>query len=73
MPNLSLTSKQLITGAALALLMAAIANLYITQIFGLHDRQIVIATAVLLALSIMYIGPSPQEIRDYRKQKRMRR
>lgn len=73
MHNLSLTSKRLITGAALVLLLGAIANLYITQIFSPHDRQIVVATAILLALSIMYIGPSPQEIRDYREQKRRRR
>ena len=73
MPNLSLTSKRLITGAALVLLLMAVANLYLTHLFDPHDRQIVVATAILLALSIMYIGPSPQEIRDYREQKRGQR
>lgn len=72
MPNLSLKTKRLVTGSALALLIAAIANLYVTRIFGKHDRQIVVATAILLAIAIMYIGPSLQEIRDYRDQRRGR-
>lgn len=72
MPHLPLTTKRLITGTALAVLMAAVANLYVTRAFGVHDRQVVVVAAILLTISIMYVGPSPQDVRDSRNRRRSR-
>lgn len=72
MLNLSMTTKRVITGAAVALLLAAVVNLYVIQAFGAHDRLVLAGAAMLLTISILTIGPSIREIADERERRRRR-
>ena len=72
MTQLSMTTKRLITATALALLVAAIVNLYVIKAFGSHDRQVLAGTAMLLAISLLTIGPSIQEVAHERERRRRR-
>ena len=71
MPKLSFTAKRVFVGIALCVCALCIANYYLDfGVFGRFKRDALILSFILLAIVMRYLGPTLQEMRDYRDSKR---
>jgi len=66
--DLSINSKRILTGCALILFLISIADLFLFKALFEYDKLICAIFGDILALSIRYIGPTPEEIRKYREE-----
>ncbi len=65
--------KRLIAGASLLVCLACVANYYLdVGVFGRFNREAMIVSFIVLFFVLAYVGPTLQEIRDYRASKRVR-
>jgi hypothetical protein len=73
MIKLSFKQKRTTAGVFLCIAVFCIINiLFEFNFFGKYGRLVEILSFVTLALVMGYLGPTSQEIRDYRAQKRSR-
>ena len=71
MKNLSLSTRRIIAGAALALSLLCAANFYFDfKFFGGFDKQVMVVSFVILGLSQLFFGATPGELRQHRDSKR---
>lgn len=71
MPNLSFTAKRIIVGIGLFFFLFSIANNYFGfGPLGNYRKGMLAATGVILALLLHFVGPTIQEMREYRDMKR---
>lgn len=67
----SLTARRAFVGGALVPCAVAIANHYLEwRLFGQDDRWPIAASFVLLFLVMRYLGPTVQQLREYRERRR---
>ena len=67
MKRLSLDSKRAIVGIAMVpLIVCGLNSLFRWHLFGSFDKGALVLSAVVLVLVMRYLGPTIQEMRDYR-------
>lgn len=72
--SFSLTTRRVFVGIALVPCAVTLANNYFRwRLFGRDDNWSIGASFVLLLLVMRYLGPTMQQIREYRDSSRMRK
>jgi hypothetical protein len=67
----SLQSRRAFVSCALAPCIVAVANFYLGWgLFGISERWLIAVSFIGLFLVMRYLGPTVQELRDYRDKKR---
>jgi len=67
----SLTTRRVFVGCALVPCVVTVANHYFGWgLFGWEDRWSIAASFVLLFLVMRYLGPTVQQLREYRESRR---
>jgi hypothetical protein len=70
MGRLSLTGQRILAGVALAQMLFFVANYYVFRFFEPHDKSLLIASGVIAGFCVFYLGPTVEELRDYRAKRR---
>jgi hypothetical protein len=67
----SLQTRRAFVGCALAPCIVTVANYYLGWgLFGRFDRGLIVVSFVVLFLVMRYLGPTVQELREYREKRR---
>ena len=71
MRKLSFNEKRALAGVATAAAVLCSASYFLhLHVFGAADKSVMIVSFVLLGIDVLYVGPTVEELRDYRAKQR---